>query len=389
MMTKKLPFGPADILLPKKDFDRWAVVACDQYTSQPEYWAEADSIVGDAPSALRITLPEVYLEDEGVEDRIAAINQTMKEYLDKGLLHEYKDAMIYVERTLKDGRTRRGIVGAIDLSAYDYNVGSRSAVRATEGTVLSRIPPRVAIRREASLELPHVMILIDDPEGRVIPTAPSGEVLYDTDLMLNGGHIRGSLIAEEVMAEILAALSEAASEHELLFAVGDGNHSLATAKACYDEGNPLSHYALAEIVNIHDEALDFEPIYRVLFGVDPENVLAEAKAAFASATEHRVECLTLGKKDSFFVDGLAAGTLQGFLDAYVAAHEGAVVDYIHGEEAVKELSSRPDAIGFLFDGIAKSELFPYVEKNGCLPRKTFSMGEAHDKRYYMECRRIK
>lgn len=386
---KHLPFGKADILLPTENFDKWSVVACDQYTSQPDYWEKADKLVGDAPSTLRITLPEVYLEEPDVEKRITAINDTMKKYLDEGVLREYKDAMVYVERTLHDGRTRRGIVGAIDLTAYDYNVGSRSAVRATEGTVLSRIPPRVAIRREAGLELPHVMILIDDPEGKVIPTEVSGEVLYDTDLMLNGGHIRGSLMSEEAMEQALAALSEAAQVHELLFAVGDGNHSLATAKACFDEKNPLSHYALAEIVNIHDEALDFEPIYRILFGVDPADVLTEAKAHFAAASEHRVSCLSKNGADSFCVDGLAAGSLQAFLDAYVAAHAGATVDYIHGEDAVKELSMQEGAIGFLFDGIAKSELFPYVEKNGCLPRKTFSMGEAHDKRYYMECRRIR
>lgn len=384
---KHLPFVPADLLLPKEGFDLWSVVACDQYTSQPDYWQTTDTLVGDAPSTLRITLPEVYLEKPDVKERIAAIHKTMKDYLDEGVLTEYKDSMVYVERTLSDGRVRRGIVGAIDLSAYDYNVGSTSAVRATEGTVLSRIPPRVAVRKEASLELPHVMLLIDDPKGTVIPNSPDGEVLYNTPLLQNGGRVRGSLISKEGQKRITEALS-ALYQSELLFAVGDGNHSLATAKACYDESNPLSRYALVEVVNIHDPALDFEPIYRVLFGVDPAQVIAAAKAEFASASEHKVECRYQGKADGFFVDGLTAGALQDFLDRYLAAHPEASVDYIHGEDAVCALTAAEGTLGFVFDGIGKEELFPYVEKNGCLPRKTFSMGEAWDKRYYMECRRI-
>ena len=386
---KTIPFGPADILLPKGGFDKWSVVACDQYTSQPEYWEELDRQVGDAPSTLRITLPEVYLESPDVAGRIEAINATMKRYLEEGLFREYKDAMVFVERTLADGRTRRGIVGAVDLTAYDYNVGSTSPIRATEGTVLSRIPPRVAIRKDAPLELPHIMILIDDPENTVVPASPDGEILYDTDLLMNGGHIRGSLMSQGAVDHALARLAEQGKARALLFAMGDGNHSLATAKACYDESNPLSRYALAEIVNIHDPALDFEPIYRVVFGVDPEALLAEAKARFAGATEHPVTCVYGDKTDAFSVDGLAAGTLQQFIDDYLSRHPEASVDYIHGEDTVRELASKENAVGFLFDGIRKDELFPYVDAYGALPRKTFSMGEAHDKRFYMECRKIK
>lgn len=387
---KKVPFVRADILLPKKDFDKWAVVACDQYTSQPEYWEKASEITEGNPSALNVILPEVYLEDGDVNERIEKINETMSQYLDDGVFAEYKDTMIYVERTLADGRIRRGIVGAVDLEAYDYNVGSISLIRATEGTVLSRIPPRVKIRENAPLELPHIMILIDDPDNVIIPSTDSAEVVYDCSLMLGGGRIKGSLMSDEAINTALSGLEKKMEETELLFAMGDGNHSLATAKACYekDKSNHLSRYALCEIVNIHDPALDFEPIYRVVFGVDTEKMLSEAKAAFNGQTEHKVTTVANGKNDEFSVDGLTAGVLQGFIDEYIAKNGGSV-DYIHGEDAVNELSSRPDAIGFIFDGIAKSELFPYVEKNGALPRKTFSMGEAYDKRYYMEARKIK
>ncbi len=386
----KIPFSRADILLPKKDFDKWATVACDQYTSQRDYWEKADEIVGTSPSALKITLPEVYLNDSDVPERIKNINSTMEEYLKNDILGEYKDAMIFVERRLKDGRTRKGIVGKIDLEAYDYSVGSTSQVRATEGTVLSRIPPRVEIRKDALIELPHIMILIDDPENEVVPNEPDGKILYDTDIMLGGGHLRGSLMSDNAVNKALAALEKQSEKCELLFAMGDGNHSLATAKACYerDKSNPLARYALVEIVNIHDPALDFEPIYRVVFGVDTEKMLAEAKKYFEGNTENKVVTVVNGVDDEFCVNGLTAGVLQEFIDKYIEEN-GGEVDYIHGENDLRELCARDGAIGFLFDGIKKSELFPYVEKHGALPRKTFSMGEAYDKRYYMECRKIR
>lgn len=388
---KKLPFGRTDILIPKENHEKWAVVACDQYTSEPEYWKKAKEITNGFPSALNIILPEVYLEEKDVDSRIEKINKTMKEYIDGGIFKSYDNSMVYVERTLKDGRTRKGIVGAIDLEEYDYNVGSVSAVRATEGTVLSRIPPRVKIRENAPLELPHIMILIDDKDNKIIPPAPSGDTVYDCDLMLDGGHIRGSLMSEEKINNALELLSEKWKESPLLFAMGDGNHSLATAKACYekDKSNPLSRYALAEIVNIHDTALDFEPIYRVVFGVDPEKMINEAKRHFKGQSEKNVNCIYGDKTDNFSVNGLSAGVLQDFIDAYIKNIEGAIVDYIHGISSVKELCKKENALGFVFDGIDKSELFPYVEKFGALPRKTFSMGEAYDKRYYMECRKIK
>ncbi len=388
---KKIPFTGADILLPCGGFDKWSVIACDQHTSERDYWENADKNVGCAPSTLRITLPEVYLNDADVENRIDTINKTMADYLENGVFKEYKNEMVYVERTLSDGRVRRGVVGAVDLAEYDYNVGSTSMIRATEGTVLSRIPPRVKIRKNAPLELPHIMILIDDPDNTVIPSMAEGETVYDTELMLDGGHIKGSLVGEVGIKRIKEALAKIAGDREnpLLFAVGDGNHSLATAKACYDPENPLSHCALAEIVNIHDESLDFEPIYRVVFGVGAEDMVNEAKKKFASCTENKVKCVFGGQETEFFVDGLTAGELQGFIDDYIKDKNEAECDYIHGEDAVLKLSAENNTVGFIFDGIKKSELFPYVEKHGSLPRKTFSMGEAQDKRYYMECRRIK
>ncbi len=387
---KQLPFSPADILLPKEGFDKWATVACDQYTSRRDYWEKAENIVGSSHSALKITLPEVYLNDPDVKERIKKINATIEEYISDGIFTEYKDSMIFVERRLKDGRVRRGIVGKIDLEEYDYSVGSVSKVRATEGTVLSRIPPRVEIRKDALIELPHIMVLIDDPENEVIPTEPDGDILYDAPLMLGGGSIRGSLMSAKAVNKALSALEKQSESRELLFAMGDGNHSLATAKACYErnKSDPLARYALVEVVNIHDPALDFEPIYRVVFGVDTEKMLSEVKKAFAGASENKVTAVVKGKDDSFSVDGLTAGVLQDFIDKYIAEN-GGEVDYIHGESDLRGLCDRDNAIGFLFDGIKKSELFPYVEKHGALPRKTFSMGEAYDKRYYMECRKIK
>lgn len=391
-----LPFAPADILIPKEGHEKWAVIACDQYTSQPEYWAKADETVGGEPSALRITLPEIYLNDEP-EKRIAAIRENMDEYLAGGIFAEYKDALVYVERTLPDGRVRRGIVGAVDLEAYDYNAGSHSQIRATEGTVLERIPPRVKIRQGAPIESPHVMILIDDKAKKVIEPLSSLEtpLLYDFDLMLGGGHLRGRLIPGEEKEKVLAGLAglSGSAPDALLFAMGDGNHSLATAKACYEaDKNPLARYALAEIVNIHDDALDFEPIYRVVFNADVPKLLAKLKAMSVSGDGQRVEYVTAGQNGEIFLKPatpLTVGTLQAALDAYKAENPAAEIDYIHGEDVARRLGLREGAVSFIFDGMSKDELFPSVAANGTLPRKTFSLGHADDKRFYMECRRIK
>lgn len=413
-------FSPANILLPdfnKVDAYRWAAIACDQFTSEPEYWEDATAIVGDAPSTLRLFLPEAYLE--AADDKIPTIQATMKQYL-SDVLCEHPESMIYVERTQSDGAVRHGLVLAVDLECYDYTRGSSSLIRATEATVLERIPPRVAIRRGADVELPHVMLLIDDPKHTVLePLADGvGKVAYDTPLMKKGGHIRGRYLSDEEKARVTDALCALITPDEiaarygdaslspLLFAVGDGNHSLASAKAAYEEIKTaigaeaaLSHparYALAEVVNIHDDALRFEPIYRVMFGVDPTALLNGLRTYAASLTgtaaAQTVHCRFGAQEETVVFEHpalqLTVGTLQTYLDAYLAEHPEASVDYIHGEASVAALSAREDAVGFLFDGMQKSELFRTVIFDGALPRKTFSMGHAEDKRYYLECRRI-
>ena len=390
---KKSPFVPADLLLPKRGFEKWACIACDQFTSEPEYWLEAERFVGGDPSALRCILPEVWLggDDAG---RVEKINATMTEYLESGVFEEYPDSMVYVERTLPDGKVRRGIVGAVDLEEYDFAPGSKSAVRATEATVMSRIPPRVAVRRGAPIELPHVMLLCDDPDGTVIekidPAAQGLEKLYDFDLMQGGGRIRGwRLTGADVkrVTDAIAALDRGGDAP--LICVGDGNHSLASARECYRlNPTPRNRYAAAELVNIYDPALVFEPIYRVVFGCDPDALLEKIKNEIPAGGTSVKWCAAAGS-GSFTVDGLPADVLQRVIDDYVAAHPGASCDYVHDDASALSLGKKDGAsIAFLFAGMDKSELFPYVTERGALPRKTFSMGEARSKRYYIEARKI-
>lgn len=415
-------FKSADILLPdfnKTDPRAWAVVACDQFTSEPEYWEKAEKTVGDAPSTLRLILPEVYLSESA--KRIPAINETMKKYISSTLI-SHPDSQIYVERVQSDGGVRRGIVLAVDLEAYDYKRGASSLIRATEATVVERIPPRVAIRRDAPIELPHVMLLIDDPDRTVIEPligSSEGDTAYDTELMLGGGHITGRFLSDSEKENVALALDALISPETvekrykkaglapLLFAVGDGNHSLASAKATYEEikaqigaeaaASHPARYALAEIVNIHDDALKFEPIYRVMFGVDPEDVLKALKeyadGLSGDAVAQSITYLYGDKSGEITVSHpekqLTVASLQDFIDGYIKAHGGCEVDYIHGIDSVKGLIKRENSIGFIFSGMAKSDLFPTVVFDGALPRKTFSMGHAEDKRYYMECRKIK
>ncbi len=394
-MKRHIPFGPAEILLPKAPTDAWPVVACDQYTSEPDYWLAVKDAAQGRVSTYHMVLPEIYLKEENLEKRIEAINCTMQDYLEKELLVSYPDAMILVERTLADGRVRYGIVGAIDLCDYDYAAGSKPMIRATEGTVLERIPPRVTIRKDAVLELPHVMLLIDDPKKTVIEPCLNGKKtpIYDIELMQSSGHIRGYLLDGEAQDAVLKALSALCEGQQdpMLFAVGDGNHSLATAKACaaLDPSNPLCAQALVEVVNIHDPSLDFEPIYRVLFGADPDDVIAEAKRFFTAKEGEAITICAGDRRETVFAAGLISQAVQSFVDQYLSAHPDAEVDYIHGEDVVYSLCVEKDTVGFVFPGIAKSELFPYVCAHGALPRKTFSMGEACDKRFYLEARRIK
>ena len=425
-MFETLPFKPADILLPRDcDMTKWSVVACDQYTSQPEYWERVAAFVGDQPSTLKLVLPESCLEGPNVETDIMEINDTMSRYLRQERFVTLPAALIYVERRLDDGAVRRGIVGMVDLEQYDYEPGSPALIRATEGTVLSRIPPRVAVRKNAPIELPHVMLLCDDREGKVIPplSGQTGEMeqVYDFDLMERGGHITGWKLGKAQLEQLEAALNGLADPAAfqakygvggdvpvMLFAVGDGNHSLATAKECYERQKRLApadqwaslpaRYALVELCDLHDDSLQFEAIHRVVFGVDPKELLADLKNAFPSAYEgegegHVLRYITKEGRGAITVPDptaqLAVGTLQGFLDGWLAGHKGAGIDYIHGEDVVAELSCREGAVGFLLPAMGKEELFPTVIHDGVLPRKTFSMGHAHDKRFYLEARKIR
>ena len=421
---KHLGFYPADILLPKDaDMTKWAVVACDQFTSQPEYWQAVEETVGDAPSTLRLILPEAKLNEPDVDEHIAGINAAMQDYLDRGIFRTLADSLIYIERVQSDGKVRHGLIGMVDLDQYDFTPGSGALIRATEGTVLSRIPPRVRVRQDAPIELPHVMLLIDDPDRTVIEpmTAQSGsmEKLYDFDLQQGGGHLTGWKLTEKQIDAAADALTALCSGEEmekkygmkgaapLLFAVGDGNHSLATAKQCYENlkkvtpesewANLPARYALVEVVNNHDDALQFEPIHRVLFGVEPEAVLQAFLDFYPGAHEgqgpgHTIAYTYAGHTGFVTVPEpkvqLAVGTLQAFIDEYLKTH-GGEVDYIHGDDVTDQVGAKPGNIGFKLPAMGKDQLFKTVMADGVLPRKTFSMGHAQDKRYYVEARKIK
>lgn len=417
-------FGPADILLPQNcDLTKWSVVACDQYTSQNDYWERVAQTVGDAPSTLKLILPESQLEDGHFEEHVADINRTMDAYLDQGLFRTLPNALIYVERWLDNKKLRRGLVGVVDLECYDYNAGSSSLIRATEGTVITRLPPRVAVRRNASLELPHIMVLVDDPDKQLIEhltyETDRMEEIYDFDLMERGGHITGYLVPEDLQADVCEILNTLARPHDfarkydakgkpvLLFAIGDGNHSLAAAKAAYEEkkqhtpqeqwADLPARYALVELVNLHDESLEFEPIHRVCFDVDADELMKDFLAAYPGAHygegeghtityvfDTEVGKITIPKPTA----QLPVGTLQDFLDQWMQTHSGRI-DYVHGDDVTWELGRKPGNIGFLLPAMGKDELFKTVIFDGALPRKTFSMGEAHDKRFYLEARKIK
>lgn len=393
-------FAPIDILLPNDtvDHSKWAVIACDQHTSEGDYWRAVENTVQNAPSTLSMILPEYYLGKNDSE-RIEAINQAMREYLDSGIFKTLPNAYIYVERTLASGKLRRGIVGGLDLEAYDFKKNAQTPVRASEATVTERIPPRVRIRENAPLESPHVMLLADDFDKTVIEPLSARKscftLLYDFDLMLGGGHLTGYLVDQDSVGEIDRALDALCEKNPFLFAVGDGNHSLATAKTCYEKApSEQTRYALCELVNIHDEALVFEPIYRVLFGADPEDVIRALKDALP-ITDGETHTFTVcygGKKKTLTVGKnsvLAVSDLQNVLDAYLKTHPEIEIDYIHGEAETDALAKKENCIAFFFDGMKKEDLFPAVAKDGALVRKTFSMGDAADKRYYMECRRIR
>ncbi|MBI2373651.1 MAG: DUF1015 domain-containing protein [Deltaproteobacteria bacterium] len=423
-----------ELLLPAPhvDLSKWAVVACDQYTSEPEYWHDVARIVGDAPSSLHVIYPEVYLGEPDPDARIARIRATMNDYRDRGLFTKRRGFSL-VERSTSTG-TRRGLVVALDLERYSFERGSEALIRATEGTILERLPPRIRIRESAPIELPHIMVLIDDPDDTVIgPLAREPlETLYELDLMKHGGHVRGRLVTEAraaAIAEALQTLSSASTRNgarsPFLYAMGDGNHSLATAKTIWErvkacpepvEGASASpgdprRFALVELVNVHDPALVFEPIHRVLFDVTLD-VQRELEAAFgarlssrsvpAAELEHEVEASTashhrLGLISSAGVSlleireppsNLPAGTIQPLLDRWIQEKRVREVDYVHGAKAVVTLGAQPGNVGIFLPSMDKRELFETVVLDGALPRKTFSMGEADDKRFYLEARSL-
>ncbi len=430
---KNLGLHTADILLPKLgvDLSKWAVVACDQYTSEKSYWEQAKSFVGGEPSTLNLIFPEAYLEDAEPEKRIEAINAHMQTYVGNALFDTHENCFFLVHRTTSSNdKGRWGLLVLLDLEQYDYSVGSRSLIRATEGTILSRIPPRKEIRRNAPLELPHIMVLISDHERSVIePLAAKTHQLkqaYETTLMAGGGTLSAWVIdTRDDFAAIAAALEKIKTnldpENPLLYAMGDGNHSLATAKSCWEdikqtipqsewESHP-ARYAMVELENIYDPGLTFEPIHRVLFGIDFETFKAEVEKCASLVVVEKVSDLPtlhrlinepsdfqrFGYRDkrgyylfnlSGAIANIAAGTLQMVIDSLLAQNK-ASVDYIHGEEVTAHLGEQEGNGALILPNVSKDTFFETIIKDSALPRKTFSMGEANEKRYYMEARKIK
>ena len=423
-----------NVLLPNNSvtIEKWAVVACDQYTSQPEYWDHVIQISDDSPSAYNLMLPEVYLGTPKERQHQSQIFSSMRSYLDSGLFEGFQ-GFIFVERTLGQ-KTRQGLIAALDLEQYDFRKDSQSLIRATEGTIIDRLPPRVAIREKALLEIPHILVLIDDPQLSVIEPlaaeAKSLQNLYDFELMLGGGHIRGSLVSDlELERKIVSALGKlldrdlqdqkyGAGSAPLLYAVGDGNHSLAAAKSYWEEikrqvsPDHPARFALVEIVNIHNEGIVFEPIHRLVknAGIDLigplssffSNAINIRNAQGFNSLVNQIENQSadsqmiglVGKNRLQIVEilkplhTLPVGSLQLFLDDLISKHPEISLDFIHGDDALLQLASQPNNIGFYLPAMQKSSLFKSVIKDGPLPRKTFSMGEAHEKRYYLECRKI-
>lgn len=414
-------FTSADILLPRDaEYEKWAVIACDQFTSEPEYWQETEKLTEGAVTALDLILPEIYLGEADVDKRIDKIAANMYGYLDSDVFEEHKNALIYVERIQTDGVLRAGVVGAADLEEYDYSKGSVSQIRATEATVTERIPPRIKVREKAPIELPHIMILIDDEKKALIePLAEHKDdmkKLYDFELMQGGGRLAGWLLTDALRDELLEKLAKFSEKEAfekrygladtapLTFAMGDGNHSLATAKAYYEKlkaANPdkdmSSHparYALAEIVNLHSPALDFEAIHRIVGTADIDQMIAKMTDELGLSEEPAEQSFVTvrgGEKKKLYVhkptSKLTVGSLQNFLDKYLAEN-GGDIDYIHGTEVVEKLAADGKKIGFVLPDMGKEQLFPTVIADGALPRKTFSMGHARDKRYYVEARKI-
>lgn len=393
------------ILLPKADVDKskWSVIACDQFTSQPSYWEQLDKFVGDAPSTLRMIFPEVYLESENKQDRIKAINDNMKTYLLSGIFEEF-EGFILVERTTPDGQKRLGLVIAVDLDDYEYSPKNNALIKATEKTVVERLPARIEVRKGARLESPHIMMLMDDRKDKIIENLYANrdklELAYDFALNMGGGSIKGYKVRDcKAVIDSLNSLLD--KDRPILFAVGDGNHSLATAKECWNNikktlsGNELNNhpakYALCELVNLHDESLKFEPIHRAVFGVDEEFAEYMGKELESLGGKSSIKVVYGAKEYRWSVSDNASDAIadvQQLMDEYNKSHKDMVIDYIHGDKHLLSVAKEKNAVAVFMPCLEKDGLFDYVVRRGVLPRKSFSMGHAEDKRYYLECRVI-
>ena len=429
-MEKTSCFMPAHILLPDASvpLGQWGCIACDQFTSDRDYWAKAEQAAAGGPSALRLILPEVYLGESDQQARVDQIHKAMEQY-DREVLTRAVDGFVYVERTLQSGRVRQGLVGRVDLEAYNYHLGSLPLVRPSEHTVEERIPPRMAVRRGARLETPHVMMLADDPDRLLIePVGRQKEKLrplYDGELMLGGGHVAGWAVedpalirqiedAMEVLSSqetFLAKYPGAPNDRPMALAVGDGNHSLATAKAYWEELKKTltpqeqkdhpARWCLAEVCNVRSDAVEIEPIHRVLFNTSYDTVLLNlvtwsdenlAGIRFGDSFEQKLQLM--GPRDRCHLSfenpsaPLGVGTVDEFVEYFLENHPEARVDYVHDEAAVRAFCAKEGAVGLLLPAMHKADLFRGVVLGGVLPRKTFSLGHAEEKRYYIECRRI-
>lgn len=398
---KHLIFQPAEILLPAGNLRKWSVIACDQFTSDGEYWAEVERFVGDAPSALHLMLPEYYLGRNDEADRMARIQQSMLQYLASDVFQAYQDSLVFVERTLSSGKVRRGLIGVIDLEAFDYSDRTDAPIRASEHTVEDRLPPRVKVRMDASIEMPHIMLFYDDPEHHLMEHAAlvSEELLYDFDLMGGGGHIRGTRICG---ASAWRLAEEVSGSGGFRFAVGDGNHSLAAARNCWLEQKRSlpetewtrhpARYALVELVNIHDPGVSFEPIHRVLFETDPAHWFAAAREKLYASQGREITFLRGSESFTMPVRGSTIGEIierAEQLCKWYCAQYGGRIDYIHGDDETRYLSQPDGCCGMLLPLMKKEELFQSVSEFGPFPKKSFSIGLGTDKRYYLECRKIK
>ena len=419
------------ILLPKiLDIKTWATIACDQYTQDKDYWKQVYSIVGSKPSTVKITFPEVYLEEPGRQERIQNIKKEMKTYINQGVFASPEEEFVYLERTTRYGRVRHGLVVAVDLDTYEWKPFSKALIRATEATIVERIPPRMEIRKEAIIETPHIMLLVNDPNRKLVEglghRVKKNKPIYQGDLMMNSGSVKGWSVSNEYDIEYfrvsLQRLAEDNTQMDgsiFLFAVGDGNHSLATAKATWEEykknhpgiRNCNMKYALVEIVNIYDTGLTFEPIHRVLFDINPKalidfiggnlggnieylNTFEELKNRVDNSKSDFGFIFEENKKPNFVfmktnIKELPISQLQPAIDQFlISCNKKGSIDFIHGADELLRLGSQRGITAIYLPPIDKDSFFGTISGKGPLPRKSFSMGEADEKRFYLECRQI-